>query len=128
MNYHMNKIDSTLSKLLNILVTVEGTSKGSRDMVMTVERASSKQKSSFKKKEEACKKQKNEIKPKKQAPKKADNKKKYFHGNVEGHWRRNYLTYLAIVKSKKKDGPSEGTSDLLVIEINLTIFFLLTGF
>ena len=30
MNYHMNKIDSILSELLNILVTAEGTLKGSR--------------------------------------------------------------------------------------------------
>ena len=29
MNYHMNKIDNTLPELLNILVTAEGTLKGS---------------------------------------------------------------------------------------------------
>ena len=46
----MNKIDSTLSELLNMLVIAEGTLKGSRDTVLTVERASSKRKSSFKKK------------------------------------------------------------------------------
>ena len=32
------------------------------------------------------------------------------------------MAYLTTVKSKKKDGASEGTSDMLVIETNLTIF------
>ena len=50
MNYHMNKIDSTLSELLNMLVTVEGTLNSSRGIVLVVEQASSKKKSSFKKK------------------------------------------------------------------------------
>ena len=65
MNYHMNKIDSTLSELLNMLVTVEGTLKSSRDTVLTVERASSKRKSSFKKKKKSVKKKKNKAKLKK---------------------------------------------------------------
>ena len=85
MNYHMNKIDSTLSELLNMLVIAEGTLKDSRGMVLTMEQASSKRKSSFKKKKKPTKKQKNEAKPKKQVPKKADDKEKYFHCNVEGH-------------------------------------------
>ena len=50
MNYYMNKIDSTLSELLNMLKIAEGTLKDLRDMVLTVEKASSKKKSSFKKK------------------------------------------------------------------------------
>ena len=40
-NYHINKIDCTLAKLLNMLVTVEGALKSSRGTVLTVERASS---------------------------------------------------------------------------------------
>ena len=67
-------------------------------------------------------KQKNEAKPKKQVLTKVDNKKKYFHCNVEGHWRRNYSAYLTTVKNRKKDGPSKGMFDFLVIETNLTIF------
>ena len=121
MNYYMNKIDSTLSELLNMLVIVEGTLKILRGTVLTVEQISSKKKSTFKKKKLA-KKQKNEAKPKKQVSKKADDKRKCFHCNVEGYWRRNYPTYLATVKSRKKDGLSEGISDILVIKINLTIF------
>ena len=49
-------------------------------------------------------------------------RKKYFHSNVEGHWRRNCLAYLTTIKSRKKDGPCEGTSDMVVIKTNLTIF------
>ena len=55
-NYHMNKIDSTLSELLNMLVIVGGTLKSSRGIVLTVERASSKRKFSFKKKKKPTKK------------------------------------------------------------------------
>ena len=121
MNYHINKIDSTLSELLNMLVTAEGTLKNSKSMALTMVQASSKRKSSFKKKKKPTKKQKNEVKPKKQVPKKTDNKGKYFHCNVEGHWKRNCPAYLATVKSRKKDELSEGTSELLVIETNLTI-------
>ena len=65
MNYYMNKIDSTLPKLLNMLVTVEGTLKGSKDTVLTIERAFSKRKFFFRKKKKLAKKQKNEAKPKK---------------------------------------------------------------
>ena len=66
MNYHMNKIDSTLSELLNMLVTAEGIIKNLRGTVLTVEQAFSKKKSSFKKMKKLAKKQKNEVKPKKQ--------------------------------------------------------------
>ena len=106
-----------------MLVTIEGTLKSLRGTILAVERASSKRKSSFKKKKKPMKKQKNEVKPKKKIPKKTDNKGKYFYCNIEGHWRRNCSAYLATVKSRKKDGPSEGTSKIFIIEINLMIFF-----
>ena len=70
MNYHMNKIDSTLPELLNMLVIAEGTLKSSKDIVLTVEWIFFKRKSSFKKKKKPVKKQKNEVKPKKQILKK----------------------------------------------------------
>ena len=72
--------------------------------------------------EEATKKQKTDSKPKKQTPKKTNDKEKYFHCNVKGHWKRNYPAYLATLKNKKMDMPSEGMSELLVIETNLMIF------
>ena len=85
MNYHINKIDSTLSELLNMLVIAEGTLKNSRGTILTMEWTSSKKKSFFKKKKKPSKKQKNKTKPKKKVPKKADDKRKCFHCNVEGH-------------------------------------------
>ena len=91
-------------------------------MVLIVEWASCKRRSTWKKKKKLAKNQKKEN------PKKVDDKKKYFHYNVEGHWRRNCLTYLATVKNRKKDRSSEDMSDLLVIKANLMIFFLLVGF
>ena len=72
--------------------------------------------------------QKNEAKPKKHVLKKADDKKKYFHCNIEGHWRKNCPIYLATVKNKKKDEHSKGIFDMLVIKTNLIIFLLLVGF
>ena len=88
MNDHMNNIDSTLFKLLNMLMTAKDTLKGSRDTILTVEWTSSKRKSSFMKKKKPVKKQKNETKPKKEIPKKTDNKKNYFYCNIEGHWKK----------------------------------------
>ena len=84
-NYHMNKIDSTLSELLNMLVTTERTLKSSRGTILAMERASTfKRKSTWKKKKSA-KKQKQESKPKKDTPKKVVDKRKYFHCNVDGN-------------------------------------------
>ena len=116
----MNKIDSSLSELLNMLVTIESTLKGSRGTILTVDQAFSKRKSSWKKKKPA-KKQKIGSKPKKQALKKTNDNEKYFHCIIEGHWKRNYPAYLATLKIKKIDTPSEGTFKLFVIETNLTI-------
>ena len=56
MNYHMNKIDSTLLELLHMLVTAEGTLKSSRGIVLSMERTFSKRKSFFKKKKKPTKK------------------------------------------------------------------------
>ena len=101
-----------------MLVTTEGTLKSSKGTVLVIVRTSSKRKSSFKKKKKSTKKQKIEAKPKKQVSKKANDKRKYFHCNVEGHWRRNCPAYLAIVnnKNRKKDGPSKGMFELLIID------------
>ena len=57
MNFHMNKLDCTISELVNILVTTEGTLKSSRGTVLAVERTSSfKRKSTRRKKVKSVKK------------------------------------------------------------------------
>ena len=61
MNFHMNKLDCTIFKLVNMLITIEGTLKSSRGTVLNVERtSSSKKKSIRKKKVKSVKKQKRE--------------------------------------------------------------------
>ena len=56
----MNKLDCTLSELVNMLVTAEKTLKSSRGTILTVKQASSsKKKFDWKKKNKPTKKQKN---------------------------------------------------------------------
>ena len=64
-NFHINKLNCTIPELVNMLVTMEGTLKSSRDIVLTVEWISSKKKSTEKKKVKSAKKQKKENRPKK---------------------------------------------------------------
>ena len=70
MNFHMNKLDCTIFKLINMLVTTEGTLKSSRGTILTMEWTSFfKRKSTRRKKVKSMKKQKKENKPKKDGPK-----------------------------------------------------------
>ena len=85
MNFHMHKMQCTLTELMNMLVTVELSLKSSKGSVLTVEQTSSKRKS-FGKKKKSAKKQKMDGKRKKMEPKKkAAEKKKCFHCNSDGH-------------------------------------------
>lgn len=68
------------------------------------------------------KKQKMKSKTKREAPKKkATNKGKCFNYNVDDHWKMNYPLDLEFLKKKKKDMPSKGMSNLLVIETNFKV-------
>ena len=119
----MSKLDCSLPKLVNMLVTAEGILKSLWGSILAVEQASSfRRKFSWKKKNNPVKKEKKEKRSKKDAPKKAADKEKYFHYNTDSHWKRNYLLYLKSLKIKKDDTPSEGMSRMLVIESNLMIF------
>ena len=55
-NYHMNKLDCNLSKLVNMLITAKDTLKSSKDFVLAVERTPSKRMSQEKKKNKPAKK------------------------------------------------------------------------
>nr|XP_029121228.1 uncharacterized protein LOC114914360 [Elaeis guineensis] len=110
-NFYMNKIQCTLTKLMNMLIIIEGTLKSSRGSVLSVERISFKKKSTRKnKKSEKKKKVEGKMKEKKVAPKKkAPKKGKYFHCNSDGHWKWNCPVYLTGLKNKREDEPSEGS-------------------
>ena len=56
-------------------------------------------------------------KKKTESKKKVAEKEKYFHCQSDGHWKRNYPQYLAILKNKN-DGLSGG---MLILESNLTV-------
>ena len=127
-NFHMNKLDSTISELINMLVATEKTLKSSRGTVLAVEWTSSSKRKSSWKKNKSTKKQKKESKPMKDALKKAAVKEKYFHYDTDGHWRRNCLLYLESLKTKKGDTPLEDMLSLLVIKSNLIVFLLLVGY
>ena len=121
MNYNINKLNYTLPELLNMLVSNEGILKSSRDSVFSIEQSSSKRKFTWKKKKPAKKQKKENKQKKKDTPKKAkSSKEKYFHCNIDGHWKRNCPLYLESLKKQRQDAPSEGIS-IHVIEYNLTV-------
>ena len=79
----MNKLNYTLTELLNMLVVIEDTLKSSKENVLSVEQASRPKIKSLSKRKMPAKKLKKE---KKEAPKpkpKTDNEK-CFHCNVAG--------------------------------------------
>jgi hypothetical protein len=117
MNYNMNKIDVTLSELLNMLQATEDLIKKEKLIVMLAEKLESTLK--FKPKGKNFKKKGFQSFNKAQGDKVnkiTENKKPkghYFHCGKLGHWKRNCRHYLA---SLKKDKPSEGMSNILIIE------------
>ena len=118
----MNKIECTKVELLNMLVTTEGTLKNSWGTILAIKWTSFSKKRSMRKKKKSVKKQKMENKPRKEVPKKkAVERENCFHYKKKSNWKRNYPNYLASLKNKKDNTPSEGMSDLLVIETNLMV-------
>ncbi|KAM2566028.1 hypothetical protein TB1_008589 [Malus domestica] len=104
MNYNMNKMDSTLSELLNMLVTAEKTMK--KENVVGTSAVIHNKPSSSKAKPQGKGKGK-EKKPPTPKPKGGVKKKKAkepkgtcHHCGKEGHWRRNCRLYLASLKDK----------------------------
>ncbi|KAM1105258.1 hypothetical protein ACFX13_013840 [Malus domestica] len=104
MNYNMNKMDGTLSELLNMLVTTEKTMK-KENVVGTAAVAYNKSSSSKVKPQGKGKgKEKKSPTPKPQGEvrkKKAKEPKgTCHHCGKEGHWKRNCRLYLATLKDK----------------------------
>ena len=86
MNYHMHKLQSTLAKVMNMLVTTELFMKDFKCLVLAMKWTSSKRKS-FGKKKKSVKRQKVEggKKKKVELKKKTADNKKYFFYNIDGH-------------------------------------------
>ncbi|KAM2757258.1 hypothetical protein PS2_019030 [Malus domestica] len=104
MNYTMNKMDSTLSELLNMLVIAEKTIK--KENVVETSSVVYNKPSSSKAKPQGKGKGK-EKKPPTPKPKEGVKKKKAkepkgtcHHCGKKGHWRRNCRLYLASLKDK----------------------------
>jgi len=94
MNYRMNKLDSTLPKLLNMLKTAKGALKKEENSILLVH--------SFWMSKKKDKKNKCVVS---KANKPTDGIKKdkgtCHHCGKEGYWRRNCKEYLATVKTMK---------------------------
>jgi len=94
MNYHMNKLNSTLLELFNMLKIAKGAFKKEKNPVFLL------QSSRMSKKKD---KKNKDVVSKTNAPTggiKKDNGT-YHHCSKEGHWRRNYKEYLATMKANK---------------------------
>ena len=100
LNYHMNKLNVTLSELLNMLKTVESHIKKNKALLLLVDKIH---------KKKAGKKGSNRrLNPKggiKKKGKKASGQMTCFHCGKPGHWKRNCKVYLATVKAGASDAP-----------------------
>ena len=118
MNYQMNKIETTLPELINLLKTAETSIKKERNAVMLVDSSAS---SSKKKNVKNILKKKNSTKPKGGIKKKETaTKGPCHHCGKMGHWRRNCKSYLESLKEKKEKEKFSNapTSGMFMIEIN----------
>ncbi|XP_068339046.1 uncharacterized protein [Pyrus communis] len=108
MNYNMNKMDHTLSELLNMLVTAEKTM--IKENVVGTSAVAYNKPSSSKSKPQGKGKGKEKksptLKPKGGVKKKKamEPKGACHHCGKEGHWKRNCRLYLATLKDKPQGG------------------------
>ena len=110
-NYSINGLTFTLTRLMNELTHYESILMGPKPSG-EVNVASSSKSEKKRKNPKAKTKAKVKIKKNKKSPKGTEPKGKYFHYNVDGHWKRNCSKYLTELKEKK----AAGKYDLLVIE------------
>ncbi|XP_017970501.1 PREDICTED: uncharacterized protein LOC108660729 [Theobroma cacao] len=113
LNFNMNKIEVTLSGLLNMLTQAENTiakEKLSVHLVSSKKNKNEKRKFSKKDKDEKASTSKG-IKPTRGVKMDKDNDKCHFCGKL-GHWRRNCKDYLESIKGKKqKEASTSRTND-----------------
>jgi len=108
MNYHMNKLDSTLLKLFKI---AEKALKKENGPILLIKSSRMSKKENKKNKGDVSKANRPTGDIKK-------DKGICHHCDEEGHWKRNCKEYLATVKTKKLNGAS--TLGMYIIENYLT--------
>ena len=101
LNYHMNKLNTSLPELLNMLKTAESHLKKNKAPLLIVDGINKKK--SGKKGSKRRLNAKGGIK--KKEGKKASKQMTYFHCGKPGHWKRNCKVYLANVKPGVSDAP-----------------------
>ena len=101
MNYHMNKLNTSLSELLNMLKTAESHIKKEKAPLLLVGKIS-KKKLGFKGSKKVLNPKGGKMKKK---GKKVSGQGTCFHYDKAGHWKRNYKLYLATVKVGASDAP-----------------------
>ena len=90
----MNKLNISLSELLNMLKIVESHFNGEKTQVLHVDKISKK-----KIKKDSKKKMNPKASISKKKAKKISTKGTYYQYGKEGHWKRNCKEYLTTVKS-----------------------------
>ena len=99
LNYHMNKLNTSLPKLLNMLKTAESHIKKEKAPLLLIDKKKKSGKKGFKRLNPKSGISKNKK------GKKASKQSTCFFCGKAGHWKRNCKAYLASVKPGASDGP-----------------------
>ena len=111
-NYHMNKLNISLSEWLNMLKIVESHFKGEKAPVLLVDKINKKKdKKDFKKKINS------KVSIFKRKVKKVSAKGTCYHYRKDGQWKKNCKEYLVTVKHKE----ANIAKDLYMIQTNLSL-------
>ena len=95
-NYHMNKLNTTLSKLLNMLKIVESHFKSDKANLLLVDKKKKMAKGKGSKKNKKLNPKGRNFKRKK--VRKVFKDDTCFHCDKQGHWKKDYKSYLASMK------------------------------
>ena len=95
-NFYINKLNTSLSELLNMLKIVESYFKDEKAPILLVDKISKK-----KDKKGSKKKMNPKASILKKKVKKVSTKGTCYHYGKDGRWKRNYKEYLIILKHKK---------------------------